>query len=521
MSVREVKRRLRAWDLGEPIPRFATLHHRVAEPRRVLVVAFVRMAGESRPWGIAWGSPGVEPKIETVPDGRVRDAVASLCANFGEDLLEHMRVHNWTYDPVPKDAGIEDLQQVWVPNGQHLAMFHQLAYAYSQTKFGGSDRQLLNSLGRLSGWLFRDSSRRGSQHIVDASAALREAFSFPAEDARQAHLGFLLAWLTTAGTRDDRIRAAGTAELSSVSPTMNPALERDQLALLLEERRESLGNGESASAQEDQIANVLHEELLRRWLLCSDAYEFIRNTDRKLNPGVDDLVSDSLKEFFWQCQAQEIKIANPDEGKTPFVSHPETDFHGSSAASRYLTFAAADEKYLNTLIHDDAELFSDAVADGRAVRGTVVAVRDEGEGRKTTPAWTVRMDAETGHRIREGGRVVPIGSRKHWATVTGLTQTEIETTVHLEWDGNKTKPITTGIESKPADPAWVGEEVSLVAADGSDITSWRSRRVWAAKDGPGAWLTHGSATAPLIADIASEAAEPILDDVAQIEGPST
>src|SRR4051812_49083516 len=104
MTVREVSQRLRAWDTGSPVARYSTIHHAVVPADQALVVAFVRMAGESRPWGIAWGTVGSEPKISAIPDGRIRDDVSLLCAELAEDLLEHMRVHNWTFDPVDQTA---------------------------------------------------------------------------------------------------------------------------------------------------------------------------------------------------------------------------------------------------------------------------------------------------------------------------------------------------------------------------------------------------------------------------------
>ena len=60
----------------------------------------------------------------------MRDDVAGLAAVFAEDLLEHMRVHNWTFDPAPEKPEPGELRQVWLPNGQHVAMLHQLSYAY-------------------------------------------------------------------------------------------------------------------------------------------------------------------------------------------------------------------------------------------------------------------------------------------------------------------------------------------------------------------------------------------------------
>ncbi len=151
-SVRTVARKLQAWQAGRPLPRYDTIHHAIVPPEQALVVAFVRMAGESRPWGIAWGRAGDRPIVRSVPDGRVRDDVAGLSAAFAEDLLQHMRVHNWTFDPAPQKPDPGELRQVWLPNGQHVAMLHQLSYTYSQTRFGGANQDILRALGRLAGW---------------------------------------------------------------------------------------------------------------------------------------------------------------------------------------------------------------------------------------------------------------------------------------------------------------------------------------------------------------------------------
>ena len=231
------------------MPRYDTIHHAIMPPDQAMIVAFVRMAGESRPWGIAWGTVGSEPRIESVPDGRVRDDVAVLCATFAEDLLEHLRVHNWTFDPVPQKPELGDLRQVWLPNGQHIAMLHQLSYTYSQTKFGGENQDILRALGRLSGWMFRDTSRVGNQHVVSASRLLGDSYVFPAQDARTAHLGYQLAWLTTEGDRDARLAAAAEAEGLTVSPTMDPAVERDDLDDLVSEWQAGRREGKDVGKQ--------------------------------------------------------------------------------------------------------------------------------------------------------------------------------------------------------------------------------------------------------------------------------
>ncbi|HET8559494.1 MAG TPA: hypothetical protein VFL69_03160, partial [Marmoricola sp.] len=373
------------------MPRYDTIHHAVMPPDQAMIGAFVRMAGESRPWGIAWGLVGSDPRIESVPDGRVRDDVAVLCATFAEDLLEHLRVHNWTFDPAPQKPELGDLRQVWVPNGQHIAMLHQLSYTYSQTKFGGDNQEILRALGRVAGWMFRDTSRVGNQHVVNASQILRDSYVFPAQDARTAHLGYQLAWLTTPGDREARIAAATAAEGLSVSPTMDPALERDDLTDLVTEWQDGRREGQDVSEQADAIEQILNDELRRRWQLTEKAYELMANNDRPVNGGVGPLVAQAHSEFWFQHQRIELRLNDPSQGPA-FVAHPETDFHGSAAASRYLIHSAADEAYIGCLIHDDPALFREAMEQGRAFESHVVRVYDLGTGRTTIPRWVVRLD---------------------------------------------------------------------------------------------------------------------------------
>lgn len=57
-----------------------------------------------------------------------------------------------------------------MPNPTHLEMLHNLAYAYTFTRFGDPSRvELLNRLGRAAGWLFREAQRPGQ--IVRVSSA--------------------------------------------------------------------------------------------------------------------------------------------------------------------------------------------------------------------------------------------------------------------------------------------------------------------------------------------------------------
>jgi hypothetical protein len=519
-SVRQVIRKLEAWEASRPLPRYETLHHAIVPPSQCLVVAFVRMAGESRPWGIAWGSSGTSPTVRSVPDGRIRDDVSELAAEFAEDLLAHLRVHNWTFDPAPQTPDVGDLRQVWVPNGQHVAMLHQLSYAYSQTKHGGVNLEILRALGRVAGWMFRDTSRAGNQHVVSASGLLNEAYVFPAQDARTAHLGFQLAWLDTEGDRDARRAAASAAEMLTVSPTMDPSLERDQLGGLVERWQAGRRGRSDDSAAKDEIGGLLAKELLRRWALTETAYDVLSADCRSINAGVAELVRQAHREFWFQHQRIELKLSDPSQGPA-FVAHPETDFHGSAAASRYLAFAAADEAYIGQLVHDDASLFAEALEDGHAFVGRIVDVADVGTGRTTTPRWTLRLDPSRPNRLRENARVVPRGSPGHEATIVSIEADEDDLHVLIEWTGRKTRPLGGPLEARPLDDLWEGVDVSFVQADAAALTQRRSQRVWAAAKGPGAWLTHGRSSVPIEITDADGTTDLSRDDIAQIEDGDT
>lgn len=243
----------------------------------------------------------------------------------------------------------------------------------------------------------------------------------------------------------------------------------------------------------------------------------LANGPLPVNPGVDALVIQAHSEFWFQHQRIELRQNDPTQGPA-FVAHPETDFHGSAAASRYLFHESCVEGYDGHLVHDDSELLRDALWEGRALRSTVSQVIDRGTGRTTVPVWTVRVQADLPHRLRENERLVPLGSRGHEVAVNLVKIDEDGIELELEWTKRKTMALTCGIEVRPVDTAWVGKEVLFVVADAADLTRRRSQRVWAARDGPGAWLTHGRATAPVEITDDDGGTDLLVDDVVQIAG---
>jgi hypothetical protein len=394
-------------------------------------------------------------------------------------------------------------------------MLHQLNYLYSQTKYGGENNDLLKAFGRLAGWLFRESTRAGHQHIIDASAALSEAFVFPAQPVRTAHLGYQLAWLQASGDRAARLDAASAAEALPVSPTMDPRLEEDELEVRVARWQKARRDGIADDSTASEIEAILREELLRRWQLTSDAYALLADEDRPVNPGVDALIDDAHTEFWYQLQRIELGLSDPSQGPA-FTAHPETDFHGSAAASRYLVHEAADEALNGHLIHEDAELFEEAVSEGNAIRVTVTSVRNEGSGRTVIPVWEVAAPVGTQTRLRENSRVVPKGHPSMQVIVREVQQTDDALVLVLEFKAGKTG-LLHGF-AKPVDSGWAGQGESFVVTDAADLTRRRSMRVWSARQGPGAWLTHGYTPPPVqIGDTVNDA-DVLRDDVAQIGG---
>src|ERR1041385_6587909 len=109
----EAIRRLHAWHVGRPLTAYKTRHFAIANDEDLLILAFVRMGGESAPWGIVWGRPGGDPQVRIVPEARNRDAVAEMVSKFAPSLLKHYwspLTHNWIGKERNKNL---PLRQLW------------------------------------------------------------------------------------------------------------------------------------------------------------------------------------------------------------------------------------------------------------------------------------------------------------------------------------------------------------------------------------------------------------------------
>jgi hypothetical protein len=510
MSLRELVRQLNAVKSARPIHRYSTLHMRIDS--NPMLVAFVRMAGESRPWAIAYGRLKDEtPIVLSVPDGRNRIAVSEMCEEFAEDFLEYFRVSGYTWSPITKEnLGTGEIPQIWVPSSRHVEMFHHLQYAYWRVRKGDDRTQPLTVFARLSGWIFRESTRLGQQSIVDAAQLFRNSFVFPADSTSLGHLGTCIEWFDEHEDLRSARFAVREATLLRDSPTLDPEIDSKILSPLLLSRAKLVSEDKDTKTVDKKIAAHLAPEVTRRWELMRSAHQIFSSDVREINPGVEDLTRATMESFYSQFQRIEENMQDPDLGPA-YTQHPETDFHGSAAASNYFVMTAADTAYLAKLVHADEELQAEAIASGKAFFAEVIKVENLGSGRTTTPIWTMRIQIAERLRIREGERYSPLMAPGHGIQVRSLEIIDSENLeVVAEWVDRKTVPLDYPINSKPVEIDWVGHRVMFVPKDGSEFDKSKSRAVWNAANGPGSWLTHGSAPIRVEASV--------VDDITQLAG---
>lgn len=487
MNERDVLRRLGAFAKGRPVPRGSTIHY--PGPRKGdLQLAFVRMGGESSPWGVAWATGNWRPKVLTVPEPRNRDAVAEMMNTFAPVLLQHLGHPD--FGDAPPEGAVPP--PVWLPNPTHVAMLHFIAIAYTFAKKGDAARvKTLNALGRAATWLFVESQRPGQQSVLDATDVLRESFTFPCDDVRQAHLGYLLAWLQTKGTIEARLGAASKAERESVATSLDPELEKSELERLVEANREAgkAENPAAAKAAAIGIDAILRRELLRRIDLVSRARQVLSDEPREQNPGLGSLLKMSSREFgSYAWRESQLKSSSGES----FVPSPITDLNPIAAAKNFKVLEASAQVRGDALIHHDDEMLQDAIAGGDAFSGRIVKVWDEGTTRSTVPVWAIDCKGAGPLRLREGSAVCVVGlpSRDGWIRRIDLTKKGRRIEVEIEgWKNGPAKPVP-GLKVIPAaDGRHVGQDVAMLGSGPNPMILMVLSKAFD-KGGPGSWLVH-------------------------------
>jgi hypothetical protein len=280
-------------------------------------------------------------------------------------------------------------------------------------------------------------------------------------------------------------------ELRSVATTLNPDEERDLLAGKVATFNEARTNKDDKTQKrvKKEIEQIIGEALHRRFLLTEQAIHLLHKEPRRSNIYLDLLIEASRDEQWRQYLRIESKFNDEDDGP-PYVPSPETDRNPAMAASRYLVFEASQELLENLLVHDDRELQAELIAEGRAIRGKILSVVDEGPGRITVPVWKVESDGALSLKLREGNCVCVVGCRNRQGEIRDIERTknrkyrfEIQITrcVTVPRGDAKVLPATS--------PKLISKEVTLVPIAMDGISRAKSRKVWN-RDVPGHRLTH-------------------------------
>jgi hypothetical protein len=501
---RALVRRLRAWSVGGPVAKGTTVQVGISDQKNRFLLAFIRMGGESRPWGVAWKSGTGAIKVRTCAEPRMRDFVDEMLLELSEDLAAHLG-HPY-YDTVVQPGkdhrvGQGDLPQVWVPNSSHIDMLHFLSYAYIRRKGDTEADVSLRMLGRTSLHLFLESRRPGQQLIIESSAALRSAYDFPCEDARQGHIGLLLSWLENRTNRDRGLAAAMEAEQLPIGTSLDPEMERKPLSALVEKynnSREGYGRGDKKI--EKNIHEVLKPELVRRLDLVAQAIAVLENDERDYNGGLDELVHATASQLYWDYLRPEERAI--DEGKEPFAVSPETDWNARNAAGRFYRHSAAQDRERNALIHFDRELEAEAINAGSAFRGVVTSVSDEGTTRSTVPVWTILDHTPGALSFRVWDKVCIVGAPKRQAVIRDI-EPHADGSLAITIEITNLKKSVSDAEwphrMAGADPSWLGLAVTIIGTSFADMTEKKALKARSFESSPADWLIDRISQRPVTA----------------------
>lgn len=448
----ETIRRLHAWSEGKPIPRGDVVNVHVADDEKLLVVAFVRMGGESRPWGVALGTVADGPTIFTVPDGRNRQLVGDMMVEVAGHLLAHFEHPRWS-EAGPSEDDVDSFRQIWLPGPTHVDMFHHLAAAYARTRWDRSDVETLRALGNLCNALFIESQRPGQQTVISATEALRTCWVFPTAQVRQGHLGHLLAWLRGGRSRDTRLEAAFAAEKTSMATVLTPEEERRVLEPLVTKWTEARrARDESAMARDaKKIDAALRIGLIERWEATAEVARLIDADPRPYNAGLETLVADSVRQVF---RTWGEKAIFEEAGREPYWPNVFTDNNPRAAGAAFQRRVAHDEKARHLLVHGDKELQREELTAGHGVICTVVNIATKGRQWKATWSYPPLPT------LKEGDELSVAGAPEVKLKVVDV---DIDSaTIVLEPRWKLAKPHRGVLGLAPDDPRWRNKELVLL-----------------------------------------------------------
>lgn len=448
----ETIRRIHAWHDGKPVPRGEVLNVHVADDDDILIVSFVRMGGESRPWGIAYGTPTDAPTVVTVPEARNRTLVGDMMVEVAPSLLEFFRHPEFSTDG-PAAAMTQPLRQLWVPGHTHLEMFHYIAAAYARSQWERNDIETLRALGNLANCVFLESQRPGQQSLISATEALRRSYIFPTSPVRQGHLGHLLAWFGKGKTREARFHAARVAEKSSVATVLQPDIERQLLQPHLTRWNEATatGNLEQARVEHNALHHHLEQELVRRWELTKQTIDLLRTDRRRANAGLSMLCEDTKRNFYSLWGERAMNEAAGMQVNWPNVF---TDYSPRRAGFAYQMRITDDLKARSALIHGDRQLQQEELAKGHGIICTVTAVDP------VDPHWIAHWSYPDTPTLKIGDVVVIAGAASCELEILDIDDESQTLELGPRWKRDKKDLGSLG--RAPTHSQWKGRELVLL-----------------------------------------------------------
>lgn len=461
MTLRNVRRKLEAFKQGGPLPIYKSKVTRInGNP---IVVAFVRMSGENRPWGIVYGhAQDSTPHFLSVPDPRSRESVEQMMATFAKWFLEHAGVVGFSNSPVDvSSTDIADFPQIWFPGSSHTELLHFIQYQYQKSRRLEEKQTPLGSLGRFAGWLFKQTRLKGNQLVVDATKLLNEMYEFPADDFSVSHLGVQIAWLTTPGSIDQKRESALLAAKSTISITMAPEYENEELAKLVRNLKDDLSVEKYNKESADKIHARLVPELERRWTTTVEAFKVALNDQRPENKEVaGNLIPEQLKNFDLEFNKQEALIESEED---TFTMSPDGGYSAYATARDFLAVTHYEEKWLPLMVHDDVEILKDSLLDGGSFVGKVIKVGSKLVGNSEKPIWTIQLSPRSSrlYKRRDGESLSVFSLPKKALKVEKFEKVDESWLVTVSWDTGSPLSLQ-GFSSVPSDERWVGITHSFV-----------------------------------------------------------
>ncbi len=103
------------------------------------------------------------------------------------------------------------------------------------------------------------------------------------------------------------------------------------------------------------------------------------------------------------------------------------------------------------------------MSENGAVRGTIIAVRDDGQGRRTRPVWTVRSLFPNGVPVDPGNRVAVLGTPGRTGLIRDAHDSGDERLFEVEITNRKlaVKGESGQLSIRPSDGQWIGAEVAF------------------------------------------------------------